>query len=140
MTTINVQFSDATEATIVSYFRSAQNTDDFPNQGTVSDDDQRYGKFLTGVPNGSDMPNYTGPDLTAPPTDYVTVNATQQVALMTTASAVTFGMADAYVAGLLDDADTTKFKAWAAYKLALSKVDLTQAQPVWPTPPALAST
>jgi hypothetical protein len=71
-----------------------------------------------------------------PAVDYVTVNAAQQVALMTTANAVTFGMADAYISGLLDDADTAKFKAWAAYKLALSKVDLTKAQPAWPTVPA----
>lgn len=64
------------------------------------------------------------------------VAAARQTVLMSSAIDATQGMADAYIAGLLDAADTTKFKAWAAYKLALSKVDLTQAPPAWPAVPA----
>lgn len=85
---------------------------------------------------------YTAPATFARPptppdvTDYVSINAGTQVQLMTVATAANFGMGDAYVAGLLDEADTAKFKEWAAYKLALSKVDLTQAEPAWPTVPA----
>lgn len=56
----------------------------------------------------------------------------QQAALMAAANAATSGMADAYVAGLLDDADSVTFKAWSAYKLALAKADLSVASPVWP--------
>lgn len=49
MTTINVQFSDATETTIVSYFAGPQDPAVFPNQGTVSQDDARYKTFFDGV-------------------------------------------------------------------------------------------
>jgi len=59
----------------------------------------------------------------------------QQGALMAMANAATSGMSDAYVAGLLDAADAATFKAWSAYKLALSKVDLTVASPAWPAVP-----
>jgi hypothetical protein len=60
----------------------------------------------------------------------------KRAALLAAANTETSGMSDAYVAGLLDDADTAKFKTWAAYKLGLSKLDLTLASVVWPTPPA----
>lgn len=61
---------------------------------------------------------------------------TQKAALMTVANTATSGMSDAFIAGLLDDADAAKFKAWAAYKFALGTVDMT-AQPVpWPTAPS----
>ena|SRR5471032_2400504 len=63
------------------------------------------------------------------------VAAARQGVLMASANAETVGMTDAYVAGLLDAADTTSFKAWAAYKLELSKVDLTAPTPSWPTLP-----
>ena len=63
-------------------------------------------------------------------------NTSTQAALMATANAATSGMANAYVLGLLDAADTAKFKTWAAYQLDLSKVDLTSSNPAWPTPPA----
>lgn len=62
-------------------------------------------------------------------------SAAKQGALMASATAATVGMSDAYVAGLLNSADAATFKEWAAYKLALSKVNLTQSSPAWPTPP-----
>lgn len=72
----------------------------------------------------------------APPANYVPDNTVSRDALMDAATAATAGMSDAYVAGILGDADKAKFQAWAAYKLALSKVDLTQQSPSWPTLPA----
>jgi len=66
----------------------------------------------------------------------IAINTTERNSLMAVANEATVGMSDAYVAGLLDDADTATFKAWAKYKLALSKVDLTQATPTWPSAPA----
>lgn len=59
-------------------------------------------------------------------------------ALLSVANESTAGMADAYVAGLLDDADTATFKAFAAYKLALNKIDKQSDYPTkikWPTSP-----
>lgn len=62
-------------------------------------------------------------------------NTAEQAVLMAAANSATLGQADAYIAGLLDAADAATFKAWAAYKLALSKVDLTSANPTWPATP-----
>lgn len=64
-------------------------------------------------------------------------NGAMRDGLMQVANNATFGMSDAYVAGLLDDTDSQTFKAWAAYKLALSKVDLTSSSPVWPAQPVV---
>ncbi len=45
-----VQFSDSTEATIVSLFGCAQDPKTFPNQGTVEADDPRYLTYYKGQP------------------------------------------------------------------------------------------
>lgn len=47
----------------------------------------------------------------------------QRDALLSIADEATAGMADAYIADLLDAADIAKFKAYAAYKLKLNKID-----------------
>ncbi|QHD00603.1 hypothetical protein PspS04_09550 [Pseudomonas sp. S04] len=52
---------------------------------------------------------------------------------------VTIGMSDAFVGGLLDEDGTKKFKAYAAYKLALNKIDRQASFPeevIWPEYPA----
>ncbi|AMM14256.1 hypothetical protein AX768_09260 [Burkholderia sp. PAMC 28687] len=97
---------------------------------------------ITGVtPEPACLWTYNGSTFSAPvvevPTQdqIVASNAAEQLGLMSAANAATFGRADAFVAGLLDDADIAAFKGWAAYKLALSKVDLTQASPAWPASP-----
>ena len=58
--------------------------------------------------------------------------------LLSIADKATAGMADAYVAGLLNEGDEVTFKAYAAYKLALNKVDAQPGYPSdieWPTSP-----
>ncbi|MDN7488466.1 hypothetical protein QZM35_12230 [Burkholderia sp. AU45274] len=45
MTTLNVQFSDSTESTIISYFDSPQDSDQYENFGTVDTDDKRWATF-----------------------------------------------------------------------------------------------
>lgn len=63
----------------------------------------------------------------------------QRDALLSMANEKTVGMADAFIAGLLDEADTLSFKAYAAYKLALNKIDKQLGFPQtikWPVPPA----
>ena len=60
-------------------------------------------------------------------------------ALLTIANEATAGMADAYIADLLDEADVAIFKSYALYKLALGKIDKQSGYPstiVWPVPPA----
>lgn len=83
--------------------------------------------------DGSTFSPYIAP---APsPEQILAGNTAQRAALMSVATNATYGMSDAYQLGLLDDADTATFKAWGAYKLALSKVDLTQVEPTWPSVP-----
>jgi|GEM_PF-1148647 len=58
--------------------------------------------------------------------------------LLSAANEATAGMADAYIAGLLSAEDTETFKSFAAYKLALNKVDQQPGYPAditWPESP-----
>lgn len=48
---LNVQFSDATEATIVSYFASPQDVATFPNQGQVEASDPRWTSYCGALPS-----------------------------------------------------------------------------------------
>lgn len=73
------------------------------------------------------------------PAQVISNNAALQASLMDAAGDATYGVADAYVAGLLSASDAATFKTWAAYKLALSKVDLTKTTPAWPPVPATSS-
>ena len=62
----------------------------------------------------------------------------QRTTLLTHANERTAGMADAYIAGLLEPEEELLFKAWAAYKLALNKIDKQINYPktiVWPILP-----
>ncbi len=55
------------------------------------------------------------------------------------AQMATAGLADAFVAGLLDDTEAARFKAWAAYQRDLARLDAQPGFPdqiVWPKPPA----
>ena len=59
--------------------------------------------------------------------------------LLAEADQQTVGMADAYIAGLLEADDMQRFKAYAIYKLALNKIDKQPGYPhdvVWPDLPA----
>lgn len=59
-------------------------------------------------------------------------------ALLSQANETTAGMADAFLADMLSDADKAMFKAFAAYKLALNKIDKQPGYPAtinWPTSP-----
>ncbi|WP_085605284.1 MULTISPECIES: tail fiber assembly protein [unclassified Pseudomonas] len=59
--------------------------------------------------------------------------------LLAEADQQTVGMADAYIAGLLDADDMQRFKAYATYKLALNKIEKQPDYPqhvVWPELPA----
>jgi hypothetical protein len=62
----------------------------------------------------------------------------QRDALLSQANEETAGMADAFLADLLSDADKAMFKTYAAYKLALNKIDKQAGYPTtieWPTSP-----
>ncbi|MGY3172445.1 type II secretory pathway component PulL [Pseudomonas sp. TE12234] len=62
----------------------------------------------------------------------------QRDALLAQANEATAGMADAYLADLLSDAERAMFKAYAIYKLALNKIDKQPGYPAtieWPTSP-----
>ncbi|MEE9679548.1 tail fiber assembly protein [Pseudomonas moraviensis] len=60
--------------------------------------------------------------------------------LLAEADQQTVGMADAYIAGLLEADDMQRFKAFATYKLALNKIDRQPGYPQnvdWPVLPGL---
>ncbi|MFW9080376.1 phage tail assembly chaperone [Pseudomonas sp. P2757] len=64
---------------------------------------------------------------------------TRRDLLLTEADQQTVGMADAYIAGLLETDDMRRFKAFATYKLALNKIDKQLGYPQsvdWPQLPA----
>lgn len=55
--------------------------------------------------------------------------------LMTHATDSIFGMSDAYIGGLLTQDEEAFYKKWAAYKLALFKINLSDKNIVWPDLP-----
>lgn len=70
--------------------------------------------------------------------DAVAAAQAERSRLLDKANQATVGMVDAYIAGLLDEEDTKTFKAFAAYKLALSKIAQQPGYPTtieWPTYP-----
>nr|DAG76231.1 MAG TPA: hypothetical protein [Caudoviricetes sp.] len=48
---IQVQFSDSTQKTIVSYLSGAQDLGVYPNQGSVELTDSRYAAFYSSLPS-----------------------------------------------------------------------------------------
>lgn len=50
MPSINVQFSDGTKTTIVSYFGSAQDSDIYPNLGAIDSSDLRWKSYYGAQP------------------------------------------------------------------------------------------
>lgn len=46
---LNVQFSDATEASISAYFSSPQSASSYPNLGTVATSDTRWSAFYNAL-------------------------------------------------------------------------------------------
>lgn len=50
MTTITVQFSDASESTITAYFSDPQSRGQYENLGTVDTSDARWHAFYNGMP------------------------------------------------------------------------------------------
>jgi len=50
MQTINVQFSDDTDSTVVAYFAGPQDPTDYPHQGTLPTTDPRWAAFYNQVP------------------------------------------------------------------------------------------
>lgn len=96
------------------------------------------------VPGWSAVESTTGWAFAAPvivpPTDDELKAAAlaKRDALLSQASEVTAGMGDAFLADLLNDADKATFKTYAAYKLALNKIDKQPGYPqtiAWPTLP-----
>jgi len=47
---IYIQYSDSTEATIISYFGAPQDPDKYPNQGVIETSDARWATFYNSLP------------------------------------------------------------------------------------------
>ncbi|NUT73517.1 hypothetical protein HNO86_00530 [Pseudomonas sp. C1C7] len=95
-----------------------------------------YGWVAVENDGGWDFSEYVTP----PPTD-AQLKAevlAQRDAYIMAANEATMGMADAYIAGILNEADTARFKLFAAYKLSLSKITQQPGFPAtisWPEMP-----
>lgn len=80
------------------------------------------------------------PVITPSPEQLKSAAMAQRAILLSRANEHTVGMADAFITGLLDEADEAMYKVWAAYKLALNKIDKQGGYPetiTWPAEPSL---
>ena len=86
-----------------------------------------------------DGTTFAAPEPYQPSPDELKASAlAQRDALLAAANQATAGMSDAYIIGLLNADDTATFKAYAAYKLALGKIDTQAGYPQtikWPVAP-----
>lgn len=75
--------------------------------------------------------------VTPPPTsEQIRVaNAMQRDQLLDTAKLALDPLQDAVDLGIAQPADETMLTAWKTYRVAVNRVDLTLASPVWPAPP-----
>lgn len=55
MATVNVQFSDSSESSIVSYFGSPQDSSKYQNLGSVETDDERWADFYASIRGDKSM-------------------------------------------------------------------------------------
>lgn len=61
MTSVYVQFSDASENVIVSFFGCPQDPDMWPNQGMVNLDDVRWKVYFAALPTVAQTGSIPGP-------------------------------------------------------------------------------
>lgn len=108
------------------------------------------GSTAVEVPDGAsvgigytyDGTNFTAPPSTAPtrtPDEILAFNTGRKnnlTAVATSEIAVLTDATDPDIVDTVDPADVAALRAWKVYRVALSKVDLTLADPVWPTAPA----
>ncbi|BCQ23170.1 tail fiber assembly protein [Caballeronia sp. NK8] len=89
---------------------------------------------------GYDGSTFTAPPAPPVPAPTMAEKQAQQSALMTQATneiAVLTDATDPDIVDAVDPADVAELKAWKQYRVALSKIDITQASPVWPTAPSV---
>lgn len=63
-------------------------------------------------------------------------NTVTRDALLSQATLAIAPLQDAVDLDMATDADTAMLKQWKQYRVAVNRVDLTQASPAWPTAPA----
>lgn len=118
-------------------------TDDQPASGWSPPEDTIAVKLDADSPVSISY-SYDGSTFTAPPAPPAPVptmaeKQAQQAVLMaqaTNAIAVLTDATDPDIVDTVDPADVAKLKSWKKYRVDLSKVDLTQMNPVWPTAPS----
>lgn len=102
--------------------------------------------MLVDVTDLSPMPGerwtYDGSVFTAyvPPApsaqDILAANTSTRDAFLADATARIAPLQDAVDLDMATDADTSLLTQWKQYRVAVNRIDLTQASPVWPTAPA----
>lgn len=86
------------------------------------------------VYDGTAFSEYAPPPMN--PAQILAENTARRDALLLGASAAIAPLQDAVDLEMATAAETALLKQWKQYRVAVNRVDLTQANPVWPTEPA----
>jgi len=116
-----VQFADALQEVVVSWFGRAQDPDEWieqiENQGIVDDDDQRLVEFLRKSPSNADS---------------IASREAVKVDLLNSASISMNPYILAIQIGDASDSDIAMAKKWRDYFMAVKSVDVTGDSVEWP--------
>lgn len=116
MSLVYVQFMDETMTVIGGFFGSPQPIGNFANYAEIEDTDPRWLAYLNPAP-------------TLAQKQAVKDEKLKEASVSMTPMFLSLQLGDA------TDDETLKAKAWRDYYRALEAVDVTVADPVWPTPP-----
>lgn len=105
------------------------------------------GQLAVAVPEDGSVAigwRYDGSNFSAPadqqavlsPEQITSMNTAQRDNLLTAAALAIAPLQDAVDLDEATDAETALLKQWKQYRVAVNRVDLTQASPVWPTAPS----
>lgn len=117
-----VQFSDASENIVISVFAEPQDPSSWPNQGDISEDDQRYQAYLA----------------TTKPSA-LTIALAERDRLLSIAALAIAPLQDSVDLEEATTSELTRLKAWKTYRVAVNRVNLQKDYPdtvEWPATPA----
>jgi hypothetical protein len=114
--------------------------DQLPEDAVEISGDQ-YAELLNGVQNGQligldadgEPKNFDRPAPTAE--QVLATNTAQRTTMMQSAAQAIAPLQDAADLGIASASEQSSLAAWKQYRVSLSRVDLTQPHPAWPTAP-----
>jgi len=128
MNLVYVSLKEENEITVNGVFAgnikdNQQSIEQYPWQGMLDENDQR-------------ILDYFNPPVMPPnAAEIFATNMVKRNELLSTATLAIDSLQDAVDLEDATAADTAMLKKWKQYRVAVNRVDLTQSQIVWPTPP-----